>query len=44
MGVGLRYTIKSNVSIRADYGFQLLKTGLDEDHGGRGDIGIVISY
>lgn len=44
LGVGLRYTIKSNVSIRADYGFQLLKTGLDEEHGGRGDLGVVISY
>jgi hemolysin activation/secretion protein len=43
-GVGLRYTISSNVSVRADYGFQLDKTGLDTDHGRRGDIGIVISY
>jgi hemolysin activation/secretion protein len=44
MGLGLRYTIGSNVSIRADYGFQMLKTHLDNDNGGRGDIGIVISY
>jgi hemolysin activation/secretion protein len=44
VGVGLRYTIDSNVSVRADWGFQLKKTGLDNEHGGRGDIGIVISY
>jgi hemolysin activation/secretion protein len=44
VGVGLRYTIKSNLSVRADYGFQLQKTGLDNDHGGRGDIGVVLSY
>jgi hemolysin activation/secretion protein len=43
-GLGLRYTIDSNVSIRADYGFQMHKTGLDTDDGRRGDIGVVISY
>jgi hemolysin activation/secretion protein len=44
VGAGLRYTINSNLSVRADWGFQLDKTGLDDDHGGRGDIGIVLSY
>jgi hemolysin activation/secretion protein len=43
-GAGLRYTVGSNVSVRADYGIQLDTTGLDTDHGHRGDIGIVISY
>jgi hemolysin activation/secretion protein len=43
-GAGLRYTIKSNISVRADYGFQLNRTGLDNDHGRRGDLGIVVSY
>ena len=42
--MGLRYTISSNVSVRADYGFRLNKTGLDDDRGRRGDIGIVISF
>jgi hemolysin activation/secretion protein len=44
VGLGLRYTIDSNVSVRADFGFQLQKTGLDRDNGNRGDIGIVVSY
>jgi hemolysin activation/secretion protein len=44
VGAGLRFTIDSNVSVRADYGFQLHKTGLDREHGSRGDIGVVISY
>lgn len=44
LGGGLRYSINSYLSIRADYGFQLQNTGLDNRHGGRGDIGIVVSY
>ena len=44
VGVGLRYTIKTNLSIRADYGWQLKKSVIDQNHGSRGDIGIVLSY
>ena len=44
LGGGLRYSINTNLSVRADYGFQLENTGLDNLHGGRGDIGVVISY
>ncbi len=29
------------VSVRYDYGFQLLHTGLDNDHDSRSDLGIV---
>jgi hemolysin activation/secretion protein len=43
-GVGLRYTINSNISVRADFGFQLLRSEFDNDHGNRGDLGVVISY
>ena len=44
LGVGLRYTINTYLSIRYDYAFQLLHTGFDNDHGSRSDIGIVLSY
>jgi hemolysin activation/secretion protein len=44
LGVGLRYSINSYLSIRYDYAFQLLRTGFDNDHGSRSDIGLVISY
>jgi hemolysin activation/secretion protein len=44
VGLGLRYTISSHLSVRADYGIQLHKSVLDNDHGSRGDIGIVLSY
>jgi hemolysin activation/secretion protein len=44
LGGGLRYSINTYLSVRADYGFQLENTGLDTLHGGRGDIGVVISY
>jgi hemolysin activation/secretion protein len=44
LGGGLRYTINTNLSLRFDYGFQLLSTGLDNDHGSRSDLGIVVSY
>ena len=41
---GLRYTINTYLSVRFDYGFQLLNTGLDNDHGSRSDVGVVVSY
>jgi len=44
VGGGLRYTIKTNLSIRADYGFQLKKSQIDQNHGHRGDLGVVLSY
>jgi hemolysin activation/secretion protein len=44
LGFGVRYSINTNVSVRFDYGFQLLRTGLDNDHGSRSDLGIVVSY
>ena len=44
VGGGLRYTVNTYLSVRFDYGFQLLNTGFDNDHGGRGDVGVVISY
>ncbi len=44
VGAGLRYTINTYVSIRFDYGDQLLSTGFDNRHGSRSDLGIVMSY
>ena len=44
IGGGVRYTINTNLSLRFDYGFQLLRTKLDNDHGSRSDLGIVVSY
>jgi len=44
VGGGVRYTINTYVSLRFDYGFQLLSTGIDNDHGSRSDLGLVVSY
>ena len=44
VGAGLRYTINTYLSVRYDYAFQLLRTGLDNDRGSRSDIGVVVSY
>jgi hemolysin activation/secretion protein len=44
IGLGVRYTINTYVSVRYDYGFQLLRTGFDNDHGSRSDLGVVVSY
>jgi hemolysin activation/secretion protein len=44
LGVGLRYAINTYLSVRYDYAFQLLRTGFDNDHGSRSDLGVVISY
>ena len=44
VGGGVRYSINSYLSVRFDYGFQLLNTGLDSDHGSRSDLGVVLSY
>jgi hemolysin activation/secretion protein len=44
IGGGVRYTINTYVSVRFDYGFQLVHTGFDNDQGSRSDLGVVISY
>jgi hemolysin activation/secretion protein len=44
LGAGVRYTINTYLSVRFDYAFQLLRTGLDNDQGSRSDLGIVLSY
>ena len=44
VGLGLSYTINTYLSVRYDYGFQLIRTGFDNDHGSRSDLGIVLSY
>ena len=44
VGPGLRYVINTNVSLRFDYGFQLLQTGFGTGEHSRGHVGLVISY
>ncbi len=44
IGFGVRYNINTYLSFRYDLGFQLTSTGLDNDHGKRSDIGLVLSY
>jgi len=44
IGVGLRYTINTYLSLRFDYGFQLYDNPQDNNHGNRGDIGLTFSY
>ena len=44
VGIGLRDTITTHLSLRADYGFQQVKSRVDSHHGGRGNIAIVLSY
>ena len=44
IGAGLRYTINTYLSVRFDYGFQLINTGLDNDHGSHANAGVVLSY
>ena len=44
VGPGVRYVINPYLSLRADYGFQLMQTGFGDGEHSRGHIGIVISY
>jgi hemolysin activation/secretion protein len=44
LGLGVRYSINTYVSVRFDYAFQLVHTGFDNDQGSRSDLGIVLSY
>lgn len=43
-GVGLRYSFSTNLSLRADYGWQLKKTTLGDYGDNRGHVGVVVSY
>lgn len=44
VGPGLRYVISPYVSVRFDYGFQLIDTGFDNRHNSRAHIGVLVSY
>jgi hemolysin activation/secretion protein len=44
IGPGLRYVINPYVSVRFDYGFQMMSTGLGTGEHSRGHVGVVISY
>ncbi|MEM9399754.1 MAG: ShlB/FhaC/HecB family hemolysin secretion/activation protein [Verrucomicrobiota bacterium] len=44
VGMGLRYSLENYLTLRADYGFQLIDTGLNSRHSGRWHIGVVVSY
>jgi hemolysin activation/secretion protein len=49
VGPGMRYVISPYVSIRFDYGFQLIDTGVadtgfESRHHSRGHLGVVVSY
>lgn len=44
LGFGVRYQIQNYITMRADYGFQLVDTLFNKRHNGRFHIGIMISY
>jgi hemolysin activation/secretion protein len=44
VGPGFRYAITPYLSVRFDYGFQLIDTGFDARHNSRAHFGIVLSY
>jgi hemolysin activation/secretion protein len=44
VGPGFRYVINPYLSVRFDYGFQLIDTGFDTRHNSRADFGILVSY
>jgi hemolysin activation/secretion protein len=44
VGPGLRYVINPYLSIRFDYGFQLIDTGFDTRHNSRAHLGVIVSY
>jgi hemolysin activation/secretion protein len=44
LGMGVRYSINTYLSVRFDYGFQLVHTGFDRDQGSKSDLGIILSY
>lgn len=44
VGAGLRYTLSENVSVRADYGFQLADLDTGDNHHGRWHVGVTVSF
>ena len=44
IGPGFRYVINPYVSIRFDYGFQMIDTGFDGRHNSRAHLGVLVSY
>jgi len=44
VGPGLRYVINTCLSLRFDYGFELLQTGFGTGQHSRGHVGLVLSY
>lgn len=43
-GAGFYYNINTYLSVRFDYGFQLITSDRDDRHGSRADLGIILSY
>ncbi len=44
IGPGFRYAITPYLSVRFDYGFQMIDTGFDSRHNSRAHFGLVVSY
>ena len=44
VGPGLRYAITPYLSLRFDYGFQMIDTGLGNGEHSRAHVGVVVSY
>jgi hemolysin activation/secretion protein len=44
VGPGFRYAINPYLSVRFDYGFQMINTGFDPHQHSRADFGILVSY
>ena len=44
LGMGVRYSVNTYLAVRFDYGFQLVRTGFDNDQGSRSDLGVILSY
>jgi hemolysin activation/secretion protein len=44
LGAGMRYRVSTYLSLRADYGFQLLDTGANKRNDGRFHLGMMLSY
>ena len=44
VGPGVRYAINPYLSVRFDYGFQLINTNLGDGQHSRGDVGVLVSF
>ena len=44
VGPGIRYAITPYLSVRFDYGFQLINTGFGNGEHSRADVGVLVSY